>query len=73
LAKEVEGLKLGKVIKNEEKVGEIKLKQISLAEKMVEYLPQVTESIASVTPLAPFNKVRKRNRYFVECIRRKLQ
>ena len=57
LAKEAEGLKSGEVVTDEEKVDEIKSKQISLAEKIVEYIPQAAESIASVTPLAPFSKI----------------
>ena len=73
LAKEAEGLKPDEVITDEGKVDEIKSKQISLAEKIVEYVPQVAESIASVTPLAPFSKViGKGAGYFAEWIRRKL-
>jgi hypothetical protein len=73
LAKEAEGLKSGEVVTDEGTVDEIKSKQISLAEKVVEYLPQVAESIASVTPLAPFSKVLgKGTGYFAEWIRRKL-
>lgn len=73
LAKEVEGLKQEEVVTDEGKVDEIKSKQIGLAEKIVEYLPQVAESIASVTPLAPFSKViGKGTGYFAEWIRRKL-
>jgi hypothetical protein len=73
LAKEAEGLKPNEVITDEEKVDEIKSKQISLAEKIVEYMPQAAESIASVTPLAPFSKViGKGTGYFAEWIRRKL-
>ena len=73
LAKEAEGLKPDEVVTDEEKVDEIKSKQISLAEKIVEYVPQVAESIASFTPLAPFSKViGKGTGYFAEWIRRKL-
>jgi plasmid maintenance system antidote protein VapI len=73
LAKEAEGLKPEEVVTDEGKVDEIKSKQISLAEKIVEYIPQVAESIASVTPLAPFSKViGKGTEYFAEWIRRKL-
>jgi hypothetical protein len=73
LAKEAEGLKSGEVVTDEEKADEIKSKQISLADKVVEYLPQVAESIASVTPLAPLSKViGKGTGYLAECIRRKL-
>lgn len=73
LAKKAEGLKPGEVVTDERKVDEIKSKQISLAEKIVEYLPQAAESIASVTPLAPFSKViGKGTGYFAEWIKRKL-
>ena len=40
LAKEAEGLKAGEVVKDEDKVDEVKSIQISLAEKIVDYLPQ---------------------------------
>jgi len=56
LAKEAEDLKPGEVVKDEGKIDDIKSKQINLAEKIVDYLPQVAESIASATPLAPFSK-----------------
>ncbi len=73
LAKEVEGLKPDEVVTDEEKVDEIKSKQIGLAEKVVEFIPQAAETIASVTPLAPFSKViGKGTEYFAEWIRRKL-
>lgn len=74
LAREAEGLKSNEVVTDDVKVDEIKSKQIGLAENIVEYLPQVAESIASVTPLAPFSKViGKGTGYLAECIRRKLQ
>ena len=74
LAKEAEGLKPTEVVADEEKIDEIKSKQISLAEKIVEYIPQAAESIASVTPLAPFSKViGKGALYFAEWVRRKLR
>jgi hypothetical protein len=73
LAKVMEGLKAGQVVKDGETKDEIKFKQINLAEKIVDYLPEVAESIASVTPLAPFSKViGKGSGYFAEWIRRKL-
>jgi len=73
LAKVVEGLKAGQVVKDDETKDEIKSKQITLAEKIVEYLPQVAELIASVTPLAPISKViGEGTEYFAEWIRRKL-
>lgn len=73
LAKEAEGLKPDVVVTDEDKVDEIKSRQISLAEKIVEYIPEAAESIASMTPLAPFSKViGKGTGYFAEWIKRKL-
>jgi len=73
LAKSADGLKSGQVLESQEDKDEIKSKQITLAEKIVNYLPQVAESIASVTPLAPFSKVIGEGAgYFAEWIRRKL-
>lgn len=73
LAKAVEGLKAGQAVKDDETKDEIKSKQITLAEKIVEYLPQFAELIASVTPLAPISKViGEGTEYFAEWIRRKL-
>ena len=73
LAKEVEGLKSGEVIRDEAKVDEIKSKQISLTDKIVDYLPKVAESIASATPLTPFSKaIGKGVEYFGDWIKRKL-
>jgi predicted nucleic acid-binding Zn-ribbon protein len=73
LAGEAQGLKPGELIQDEEKKDEIKSKQITLAEKIVTYLPDVAESIASVTPLAPFSKViGEGTGYFAEWIREKL-
>jgi hypothetical protein len=73
LAKLVEGLKTGEVVQEQEKKDEIKSEQITLADKIVKYLPKVAESIASVTPLAPFSKViGEGTGYFAEWIRKKL-
>jgi len=73
LAKEAEGLKPEQVVENQEKKEEIKSKQISLADKIVDYLPRAAESIALATPLAPFSKVIGEGiGYFAEWIRRKL-
>jgi len=73
LAKSAEGLKAGQVVEQQEKKDEIKSQQITLADKIVNYLPNVAESIASVTPLAPFSKViGEGTGYFAEWIRRKL-
>lgn len=72
LAKSAEGLKADQVL-DEEKKDEIKSEQITLADKIVNYLPKVAESIASVTPLAPFSKViGEGTGYFAEWIQRKL-
>jgi len=74
LAKVSEGLKEGQVVKDDETKDEIKSKQITLAEKIVNYLPKVAESIALATPLAPFSKViGEGTGYFAEWIRRKLK
>lgn len=73
LAKEAEGLEPDDVVTEEGKIDEIKSKQIGLAERIVEFMPQAAESIASVTPLAPFSKIiGKGTGYFAEWIRRKL-
>jgi hypothetical protein len=73
LAKLVEGLKTGEVVQEQEKKDEIKSEQITLVDKIVKYLPKVAESIASVTPLAPFSKViGEGTGYFAEWIRKKL-
>jgi hypothetical protein len=73
LTKVTKGLKADQIITDEEKKDEIKSKQITLAEKIVDYLPEVAETIASLTPLAPFSKViGKGTGYFAEWIKRKL-
>jgi hypothetical protein len=73
LAKLVEGLNPDKVLEDEEKRDEIKSEQITLANKVVKYLPKFAESIALATPLAPFNEViGEGTGYFAEWIRKKL-
>lgn len=73
LAKSVEDLKPDQVVQEQEKKDEIKSEQITLADKIVNYLPKVAESIALATPLAPFSKViGEGTGYFAEWIRRKL-
>jgi hypothetical protein len=73
LSKDVKDVKPDEVIKNEDKVDEIKATQISLAEKIVSILPTAAESIAAVTPLAPFSKaIGKGTGYFAEWIMKKL-
>lgn len=73
LAKSAGGLKTAQVVEDEQKKEEIKSQQMSLADKIANYLPNVAESIALVTPLAPFSKViGEGTGYFAEWIRRKL-
>lgn len=73
LAKLVEGLKSGEIVEDDEKKVEIKSEQITLANKVVNYLPKVAESIALATPLAPFSKViGEGTEYFAEWVRKKL-
>lgn len=74
LAKVAEGVKAGQVIQDQQKRDEIKSQQISLADKIVKYVPKVAESIASATPLAPFSKViGEGSGYFAEWIKGKLE
>lgn len=73
LAQLAEGLKSGQVVQDEEKRDEIKSEEITLADKLAKYFPQVAESIASATPLAPFSKViGEGTGYFADWIRKKL-
>jgi|SRR5687768_10545054 predicted nucleic acid-binding Zn-ribbon protein len=73
LAKATEGLKVGQVLQDQQKKDEIKSQQITLADKIVKYVPKVAESIASATPLAPFSKVVGEGAgYFAEWIKEKL-
>lgn len=73
IAKEYQSVKPGEEIQDEDKKDEIKSKQISLAEKIVDLMPDVAESIASVTPLAPFSKaIGKGATYFGDLIKKKL-
>jgi len=66
-------VKAGQVVEDQTKKEEIKTKQLSLAGKVVDYLPRVAETIASVTPLAPFSKViGEGTGYLAEWIRIKL-
>ena len=71
LAKSAEALKADEVVQDQEKRDEIKSTQITLADKIVNYLPKVAESIASVIPLVPFSRViGEGTGYFAEWIRR---
>ena len=73
LAKAAEGLKTGQVVEDRQKRNEIKLQQITLADKIVNYVPKVAETIASATPLTPFSKViGEGTGYFAEWIKEKL-
>ncbi len=57
LAKEVKDVKPDQVLQDEDKVDSIKSYMINIADKIVELSPDIAESIASITPLAPFSKV----------------
>jgi hypothetical protein len=73
LAKEYQSVKPDEEIKDEDKKVEIKYKQISLAEKVVDLMPDVTEYITSVTPLAPFGKaIGKGASYFGDLIKKEI-
>lgn len=73
LAKVSEGVKTGQVIQDQQKKDEIKSQQITLADKIVYFVPKVAESIALATPLAPFSEViGEQTGYFAEWIRKKL-
>ena len=73
LAKEYQSIKPDEEIKDEDKKDDVKSKLISLAEKVVNLMPDITESIASVTPLAPFSKaIGKGASYFGDLIKKKL-
>jgi hypothetical protein len=73
LAKEVKDVKPDQVIKDEDKVDSIKSYMINIADKIVELSPDIAESIASITPLAPFSKVIGKGTSFIaERIKKKL-
>jgi hypothetical protein len=74
LAKATEGVRANQKVQDEEKRNEIRLQQITLADKIVKYVPKVAESIVSATPLAPFSKViGEGSGYFAEWIKEKLR
>lgn len=73
LTQEVKGVNPQELLVDEDKIDEIKATQMSLAEKIVEFVPQVAASIASLTPLAPFSEViGKGAGYFADWINKKL-
>lgn len=73
LTKEAQGLRADEEIKDEDKKDNIKSKLIDLAEKIVDVMPGIAESITSVTPLAPFSKaIGKGVSYFSDLIKKKL-
>ena len=73
LTKEAQGVRADEEIKDEDKKDNIKAKLIDLAEKIVDVMPGITESITSVTPLAPFSKAIGRGAsYFSDLIKKKL-
>jgi hypothetical protein len=57
LVKEVKGVKPDQVLQDEDRVDSIKSYMVNIADKIVELSPDIAESIASMTPLAPFSKV----------------
>jgi hypothetical protein len=73
LSEQVKDVNPNEVIQDEDKIDEIKATQISLAEKIVNFVPQVAESIASATPLAPFSKsIGKGAGFFADWIIKKM-
>ncbi len=57
LAKEVKNVKPDSIIQDEDKIDSIKSYMVNMVDKIVEISPDIAESIASITPLAPFSKV----------------
>ncbi len=73
LAKEYQSVKTDEEIQDEDKKDDVKSRLILLAEKVVDLMPDVAESIALVTPLAPFSKdIGKGASYFGDLIKKKL-
>ena len=73
LANEYQLVKPDDEIKDDDKIDDIKSWLRSIAEKVVDLMPDVIESIASVTPLAPFSKsIGKGASYFGDLIKKKL-
>jgi DNA-directed RNA polymerase subunit F len=73
LTKEAQGVNTDEAIKDEDKKDNIKSELIDLAEKIVDVMPDIAESIASVSPLTPFSKaIGKGASYFSELIKKKM-
>ena len=73
LAKEVKDVKPDQVLQDEDRVDSIKSYLVNIADKIVELSPDIAESIASMTPLAPFSKVIGKGTSFIaERIKKKL-
>ena len=56
LAKEVKDVKPDGIIQDENKIDSIKSYLVTISDKIFEISPSVAESVASITPLAPFSK-----------------
>ncbi len=73
LAKEVKDVNPYQVLQDEDKADSIKSYLINITDKIVELSPDIAESIASMTPLAPFSKVIGKGTGFIaERIKKKL-
>jgi hypothetical protein len=73
LAKEVKDVKPDQVLQDEDRVDSIKSYLVNISDKIVELSPNIAESIASMTPLAPFSKVIGKGTSFIaERIKKKL-
>ncbi len=57
LANEVKVVKPDQIIQDENIIDSIKSYMVNIADKIFEISPSIAESVASVTPLAPFSKV----------------
>ena len=73
LSKEVKNVKPDELLQDEDKIDSIKSYLINIADKTIELSPDIAESIASMTPLAPFSKVIGKGTSFIaERIKKKL-
>jgi hypothetical protein len=74
LAKEVKGIKADEEAKvDEDKKDSIRTRLHNIAEKIIDSVPSVAESLASFTPLAPFGKaIGKGVGYFSDLLKKKL-
>jgi hypothetical protein len=74
LATEVKGVKPDQVILDENKIDSIRSYLVTISDKIFDVSPSVAESIASVTPLAPFSKaIGKGVGFIAERLQKKLQ